>query len=98
MILDRDMVEIVESGAAEGAFVRREAGGAHNVHCNPKTSAESHDRSGVLRNVGLIQCDDHIFSGLRASAKSLFSFDELSKKTSGAKYRQTLDNKGQRCN
>ena len=45
-----------------------EAGGRDDVDRNGKAGAESEDRAGVLRDVWLIECEDHRKTGGRRCA------------------------------
>ena len=56
---DADLVEIIHPGAAEGAVGDRKAGGLDNMRLQPETGAESQNRSGILRDVGLEEGDPH---------------------------------------
>ena len=53
------LVEIVHTGAAEGAVGGRKAGRLDDVRFHAQASRKAQDRAGVLGNVGLIERDAH---------------------------------------
>jgi hypothetical protein len=56
---DGDSIEIVHAGAAEGAVRGREAGWLDDMGLDAEAGAQAQNRSGVLRNIGLIEGDAH---------------------------------------
>ncbi|KAF1853478.1 hypothetical protein Lal_00013840 [Lupinus albus] len=50
-----EMVEIVHSGAAQPAVIQHETAGFDQIQGHPEPGCESHQGSGVLRNVGFEQ-------------------------------------------
>jgi hypothetical protein len=99
MIHDAHVVEIVEPGTAKRFFGRGEGGGTDDMDRNAETGAEPENRAGVLRDVGLIEGDDHDrLAACGKSRRGLCSFDELCKPETALPHMRTLDNKGQRCN
>src|SRR5208282_3353940 len=56
---NRDGVEVVHPGAAEGAVGDGETGRLDDIGLDAEAGAEAQNRSGVLRNVGLIEGDTH---------------------------------------
>ena len=51
----RDLIQIVHSGAAEGTVGDRKAGRLDDMRGNSETGAEPQNRPGILRNVGLVE-------------------------------------------
>ena len=56
---DANLVEIIHSGAPEGAVRDREPGGFHDMRLDAEAGAEPENRSGILRDVGLEKGDPH---------------------------------------
>lgn len=53
---DRDMIEVVEPGPAQGAVGHVESGGRDDVDGHAETGGQTQDRAGVLRDIRLIKC------------------------------------------
>ena len=69
MAHDRHLVEVVHSGAAEGAVGDREAGRLDDVGLDPEAGAEPQNRSGILRDIGLVEGDPHgVVSAINGAA------------------------------
>jgi hypothetical protein len=56
---ERNLVEVVHSGPAEGAVGDREAGRLDDMRRDAEAGGEAQNRAGVLRDVGLEQSDPH---------------------------------------
>ena len=71
--VERDLVEIVHAGAAEGAVGGGKPGRLDDMGLDAKAGRQPQNRAGVLRNVGLVEGDPHgafrARSGRRQSAK-----------------------------
>ena len=55
----RHVIEVVHSGATEGAVGDRKASRLDDVRRHAKAGGEAQNRSGILRDVGLVQGDLH---------------------------------------
>jgi hypothetical protein len=56
---DLDGIEVVHPGAAEGAVGGRESRRLDDMGLDAETGAQAQNRSGVLRNIGLVESDAH---------------------------------------
>ena len=54
---ERDGIEIVDAGAAEGAIGGGEPGRLDNMRLDAEARAQPQHRSGILRDVGLVEGD-----------------------------------------
>src|SRR5436309_2867014 len=61
------LIQVIHSGAAEGAIGDRKARRFDDMGRNAKACAEAQNRSGILRNVGLVKGKLHQASPLAES-------------------------------
>jgi hypothetical protein len=69
---ERDPIEIVHAGAAEGPVGRRKAGRFDDMGVEPKAGRKPQNGPGVLWNIRLEQGDTHGQRALRSAAMGRF--------------------------